>query len=196
MEQKITNNANKGFTIVEVLISLTIFSIAVAGVITVAVQGSLNVNAARNKVTASYLADEGVELMRSMRDTAVVNAGVGFEAAGWTAFNSPAFASLCITASCDIDPTNNAGSDPYPSASNISDCTPTAGFCHLYYVPSTGYYTGVVTTPGLTPSIFSRGIRLTVLNPDEIQITSTVQWTEGTVVQSVTQTETLFNWYI
>lgn len=199
MNIRTCKNKEYGFTLVEVLISLTIFSIAVAGVITVAIQGSSNVNAARNKVEASYLADEGIELMRGMRDTAVVNAVAsgGTEDDGWLAFISPAYAGLCATAPCDIDPTNNSGVDPYPSASSISDCSSYPGsMCPLYYIPSTGYYTSVVTMPGLSPSVFKRTIQIdTTLGPNQVRITSKVEWTEGLTNPSVTQTEVLFNWY-
>jgi len=187
--------AAAGFTLVEVLIALAIFSIAITGVITVAAQGGTNISVARDKITATYLADEGIELMRAMRDTAVVDAGVGFEDIGWAAFTSSSYASLCTVSSCDIDSTDYSGSSsiPFPNSSNVIGCAPTGGFCPLKYNPTSGYYSAVA--PAGLPSLFSRAIIISVISADEVKVTSTVHWKEGTVVQSVTQSENLYNWY-
>ncbi len=190
-----------GFTIVEVLISLTIFSIAVAGVITVAVQGNLNVNAARNRVTASYLADEGIELMRALRDTAVVSAGVGSEDAGWNNFVSMVVSDSLICSPgipCDIDPTDlfSSTDTAFPNSTSIVACStaaPYAGFCPLVYNASSGYYTDRTTDADL--SGFSRSLTAVQATPNAVLITSKVQWPEGTITRSVTQSETLYNWY-
>ncbi len=185
----------QGFTIVEVLISLTIFSIAVAGVITVAAQGGLSVNTAKDKLTASYLADEGVELMRALRDTGVVSLPVGSETEGWNNFLSTT-AGCASDAPCDIDGTNGSGGStpgPFPTAANLFTC-PIAG-CPLYYDPGTGYY-GHTWTGGGTPP-FPRFYRKSTVSGtgDEATITVTVTWKEGVATQSLTETENVFNWY-
>ncbi len=191
---------SSGFTLVEVLIALTIFSIAVAGVITVSVQGNLNIHSARNKMVANYLADEGVELMRALRDTAVVNAGVGSESTvGWPAFTAMTASVCTATAPCDIDATNYANSDPYPSASNILNCTTVSsdGFCPIYYIPAHGYYTSMIAGfPGTPQTAFSRNIMLIPISADEMRIVVTVHWMEGTVQKTVEQVESVYNWYI
>lgn len=182
-----------GFTLVEVLISLTLFSIAITGVITVAAQGGINVNAARNRVTATYLADEGLELMRGFRDTNIVSAGIGFETTGWNNFVTSS--TPCQTAVCDIDPTNVGGgiSLPFPAVANIVPCP--LGICHLYHT-TTGYYTSITDgLPTTTVSMFSRGISVSIVSPTEVHVTSTVTWNEGVLPQSVVVDENLFNWY-
>jgi type II secretion system protein I len=195
-------NTQRGFTLVEVLIALTIFSIAVAGVITVSVQGSLNVNTARNKMVANYLADEGVELMRSMRDTAVVNSGIGSEAAiGWPTFTAIFGSGICTGPShpCDIDVTNYASANPFPNSSNLLDCSSVSatGFCPLYVLPGSGTYTSNTNgLSGVPLSAFSRQIIVIPNGADEMKVTSTVRWYEGTVLKTLTQTEILYNWYV
>lgn len=186
----------KGFTIVEVLISLTIFSIAVAGVITVAAQGGLHVNAAKDKLTATYLADEGIELMRALRDTYVVGEPIGSESDGWNAFVANFPLNCNATTPCDIDVTNAAGGARFPTVSNLVSCVGGPGaLCPIYYTYP-GYYNdqgGI----GSTETHFTRGIVVeSVLgSPDEMRVTVTVEWKQGTLPQSVVQTENIFNWY-
>ena len=182
----------RGFTIVEVLVSLLIFSIAIVGVITVAAQGGLNVNDSKLSLTATYLADEGVELMRAMRDTAVI--GGSTPSAGWASFTSVVGATRCTSGEpCDIDPT--VPSVPFPSlGANIVTCT-AGGFCPLYYLP-TGY-TDISPGTGATPSLYSRRITVTPVGTsgNEVTVSVTVRYPEGVTTKSVTETENLFNWY-
>lgn len=199
-KQHMSIRDERGFTIVEVLISLLIFSIAIAGVITVAAQGGLNVDDSKLSLTATYLADEGVELMRAMRDTSVI--GGSTEAAGWTAFTSIVGSTVCTTAvggtpasPCDIDPTvTPPGPFPSPSA-NIVTCT-VGGFCPLYYL-STGNYTDISPGVGSSPSPYSRQITVAQIGTsgNEVQVVVKVKYAEGVSTKSVTETENLFNWY-
>ncbi len=182
----------KGFTLVEVLIALTIFSIAIAGIVTVSAQGSLNVNATRNRLVAGYLADEGIELMRAMRDTSVVQAlsgtPPGTAATGWNAFQAMADAN-CGLSFCDIDPMFPAV--PFPSAASFDCPTTTGSGCQLFYDPS-GYYTHT----GGTPSIFSRAISVVNRSPDEEEIISVVTWHDGvSPIRTVRVVEDLYNYY-
>jgi len=187
-----------GFTIVEVLIALTIFSIAVAGVITVAVRGGMGVNAAKNKVIAAYLADEGIELMRSFRDTSVVARGIGDEALGWADFIADV-SGCTASAPCDIDVTNAAGSSVglFPNSSNILPCSSFPGsLCLLNYDSATGYYVNSLLGIG-DPTLFSRNLIVTPISgsTDEVKVIATVSWREGSLTQSLSVSENLFNWY-
>ncbi len=189
---------------VEVLVSLALFSIAVSGVIAASVRGDINVNKSRNALTASYLADEGLELMRAMRDSSVLS----HPGVGWAYFTStiPGLSGYCTSAvPCDVDASNRAGLSPFPEITNFSPCSTvitgvsgTAGmpaaFCPLYYVPS-GYYDNQ-TTPGVQPTIFNRALVVSAgTSPDELVVTSTVVWYEGTTTRNVVKTESMYNWY-
>lgn len=183
----------RGFTIVEVLVSLLIFSVAVTGVISVAAQGGLNVNASKLSLTATYLAGEGVELMRAMRDNAVL--GGATPADGWDAFTGTFGASVCtLTAPCDIDPT--ILSTPFPSVVNVVACPtgPGLGFCTLYQ-QADGLY-GTTAPTGGTASPYSRQIIVVPVSGttgDEQQITVKVRYKVGTSTKTITVSENLFN---
>ncbi len=166
------HTTEKGFTIVEVLVALTIFSIAVGGIITVASQG-------------------GIELVRGIRDTSVAAQPVGSESLGWAPFAS---AIASCSSGCDVDSTNTSGTFAFPDVSNVTACAGAGGFCPLYYDTSTGFYRD--SWPAGTPpnSTYARKIVVTT-TADTATVTTTVTWLEGSVTQSLTETETLFNWY-
>ena len=186
--------SERGFTIVEVLVALTIFSIAVAGVITAAVQGGINVTAAQNKMTASYLAQEGIELMRAKRDSYVVAAAS--YGAGWSSFVNATMTSCNFSGPCDIDVSDTTSTIPGSTGSALGlGYVPCSGSCVLNY-SSSGFYSHASSS---TASQFTR--RLTVVPlpsstaPTEMEVTSTVTWGQGSTTQSIAMSESIFNWY-
>ena len=195
----------KGFTLVEVLVALAIFSLALTGVVTVAAQGGLNIRRAQFRLTANYLASEGVEMMRSLRDNQVLyhsglNSDIAASHAGWNDFRDAVVSQCTAAVPCDIDAENVAGSGTstgaatFPWFSNITPCN--SGFCQLYYDNTTAYSAGYYNNLGYgTSTPYSRAIVVTSISPDEVQVTVTVHWTEGSSVQSTSTSEDLFNWY-
>ncbi len=67
------DNNQKGFTLIEALIAIFIFSVALVSLITITARGVLGVSQARDQLTAQFLAQEGVELFRNYRDTLIIN---------------------------------------------------------------------------------------------------------------------------
>lgn len=59
---------NKGFTIVETLVAVAILMIAIAGPLTIAQKGLMAAVYARDQVTASFLAQDAMELIKNIRD--------------------------------------------------------------------------------------------------------------------------------
>jgi len=60
---------HNGFTLLEALIAVTIITLAVAGPLFSASRAIIAVEISRDKLTASYLAQEGIEYVRAMRDS-------------------------------------------------------------------------------------------------------------------------------
>lgn len=134
-----------GFTLVETLVAISIFTVSLLGIMSVLASNIANTNYAKQKITAEYLAQEGIEYARNKRDTNVISAADG--QTGWTAFTN--------LSNIDITP-------PNPSDSSFTRT--------------------IVKTPA--PG--------TVTN--EVKITSTVSWTQGSGPHSITFSESLFNW--
>lgn len=66
---KLFKQRNGAFTLVETLVAISIFTVSILGLMLVLASGISNINYAKNKITASYLAQEGIEYVRNMRDT-------------------------------------------------------------------------------------------------------------------------------
>ena len=67
--QLAANSYFRGFTLIETMVALAIFSVSVVSLIVMTSQGVANVSLAKNKLIASYLAQEGIEVVRNNRDS-------------------------------------------------------------------------------------------------------------------------------
>lgn len=67
----------KGFTIIESIVALTIIIAAVIGPFTLITKGLISSKSAKNRLIASNLAQEGIEIIRYFRDSNVLSACVG-----------------------------------------------------------------------------------------------------------------------
>lgn len=86
-----------GFTLIETLVALSIFTTSILAIMSVTPGGISAVDLSKNKTTASYLAQEGLDLVRAYRDTAKIG-GVSATATAFTNLTT-----ACSTA-CYIDP--------------------------------------------------------------------------------------------
>ena len=92
------NKLNTGFTLVETLVAVSIFSISILGMMSVLGSSIANTNYAKRKIIATYLAQEGIEYIRNMRDTAVLYNGGG----NWNSFRNTPDASISYPVSSDF----------------------------------------------------------------------------------------------
>ncbi|HEY4714947.1 MAG TPA: prepilin-type N-terminal cleavage/methylation domain-containing protein [Candidatus Paceibacterota bacterium] len=177
--------ATQGFTLIETLVALAIFSTSIVALISVTGSGVANTNYAKNKFIASYLAQEGVELVRNIRDTNSLLLGPWADFLGGS--DGTKGVGKCISLiGCDID----------PKTLTVSPC-PNQNGCPLFYdYTDTG--DGFYTYPtGATSSPFTRKITVTdVAQPssEEVNITSTVSWNQGGATHRTSYSENLLNW--
>ena len=175
---KKNNKLNTGFTLVETLVAISIFSVSILGMMSVLGSGIANTNYAKRKAVAIYLAQEGVEYVRNMRDTKVLSASGGNL---WNQFESN-------FSSCSNE--NNACGFVKPLPFDIKTCSSLSD-CKLY-INNGGYD----TNSSGTDSGFVRKIWAEEITPNkEIKIFSKVEWTQGSGNYSITFSENLFNWY-
>ncbi|MFA6274120.1 MAG: type II secretion system protein [Candidatus Paceibacterota bacterium] len=193
-------NISRGFTLVETLVAIGIFSTSILVMMVVLGAGISDTNYAKRKIIATYLAQEGIEYIRNIRDTyELFPTNIGGD--GWVDFKVAV--SNCISNSnnksgCLFYDGNLIPGDEDPMNSiKILPCEDTDNLCTkgiLYYDPATGRY-----NPGqanfFPSSGFTRSIIVEFLgNVDEIKVSSTVHWKQGSGDQSVTFSENLFNW--
>ncbi len=198
---KFYGQKNRGFTLIETLVAISIFVTSLLGLISISSKGIADTGYAKRKIIASYLAQEGIEQIRNLRDTYVLYDATSTDA-GWGDFktrivNAPAScagANGCYLGSLSsgsfTDPTQPM-KDITINACSDSTCSTNP----ILYESTTGKYT--YTPSGSTSnSGFTRKTRIVNSLPlgDEVKISSTVYWKQGLVTYNVTFTESLFNW--
>jgi len=192
------NNKSKGFTLVETMVAISIFTMSILSVMSVLANGISNTTYAKKKITAEYLAQEGIEYIRNIRDTFALYSTTG--QAGWTAFNVKLYtapASCNLTNGCYFNADNLFSLLPSPMPmTQITLTACSSSTCPngiMLYDSATGKY-GYTASSTTINSGFIRKITVTTVTPDEVKITSTVTWNQPSGVSSVSFSENLYNW--
>jgi prepilin-type N-terminal cleavage/methylation domain-containing protein len=159
----------RGFTLVETLVAISILVAAVTGAFSAARIGINLSTYTKNQVIAFYLAQEGVEYIRNIRDNN------GLASQSWlTGLNN------CIAPNtCMIDAPQGT----------ISQCT-VLGICPLLKQDTNGFYT---YTSG-TDTIYRRSIQITPISATEASITVSISWQKGLVLRTFRVRENILNW--
>lgn len=161
----------RGFTLLETLVAITVLLMALLGPFAIAQQSLRSAYYARDQVTAYYLAQEGVEFVRAIRDQNYLSGTDWMSGIGAT----------CTGVPCTVD---------YPNftyaACPIDGCPPLK-------VSAVG---GLFNQTSGTSSIFTRQIVISnsSTNPAQKIISVTISWQSGGVSRVFTLQERLFNW--
>jgi prepilin-type N-terminal cleavage/methylation domain-containing protein len=173
---KKVNKLNRGFTLLEVLVAISIFTVSILGLLVILSKSINDTGYAKKKMIAAYLTQEGIEYIRNMRDTYVLYQEVPGNS--WDGFKAK-LASCNSSNGCRFDTV-------FPHdvfvCNNPNDCK--------LYINNGGYD----TNSGGTDSGFIRKIWMTTINADEVIIFSDVSWTQNSGNYHITFSEDLFNW--
>jgi len=186
--RKFFKQSEKGFTLVETLVAVSIFSMSVLGLLSILSQGIADTRYARDKIIAAYLTQEGIEYIRNMRDTFSLYDATSAEE-GWNNFHTKV--SPCISAGgCyfdDRDLNYTSHTQPMTGITLI----PCESSCpNLLYDDITGKYGYVAGRD----TGFSRKILISSVNANELKVFSTISWAQGSGNFGITFSEDLFNW--
>lgn len=183
-------NLVRGFTVVETLVAITVLAIAIAGPLSIAFQGLRSAELAKDQITASYLAQEGIEFIRAKRDENYLNG------------NPVTWASLFNTCNVAVDP-DGCWVDMSEIPATWGSCGNAActaiGENPVDYQSSTGLYGHSLSSS--VDSKYTRIIKMTGRDidgdpgiVDEYLISSTVTWKTGSIDRSITVEETITEW--
>lgn len=203
----------RGFTLIETMVAVTILTLSVAGPLFTANSAIIVAMIARDQLIASYLAQEGIEYVRAMRDNEFLAVSNQSDASSiaWNNFltNPPPDTSavtLCRptlsvpTRACAFDP---VGTNGVPS---LSQCL--VGACPSLYRANNGtsdYYTTDPNASGAVLTPFTRAIQVVDIPgttdpsspaapyPDK-RIVSTVTWSYRGTLHTVMITDHLTPW--
>ena len=181
-------NNKKAFTLVETLIALAVFTIAVTAVMAVLASGISSTDFAKKKMTATYLAQEGIEYIRNMRDSYVLYEDPSVSWDNFIGALSASTSSCNTTTGCGIN-INISDARDYSDYQNLIFSCSILNRCKLYL--NNGNYN--INQTGID-SGFTRVISMTEMSSDEIKITSEVKWAQGSGTYNIILSENLFNW--
>ncbi len=192
---KKSSNAQSGFTLIEILISMTVLALVIAAFISVVVISTRSFRASRARYLAIKIAEEGIELVINKRDNNVlcVKPGSCSQICDWKQglLNFPGGSTNCNNLKSEnwnVDSTKPdqllVGNwfDNYSSSSRI--CIKSAfqnkfGICSGAEIPLAGNYNRKVTINKLN-------------NFPAVDVISTVTWTINGSQQNVILQEILF----
>ncbi len=186
---KKTHKFSSGFTLIETMVSIFILTIALSAFMSVVASSLFTARYANNEITANYLLQEAVDGIRNERDTAFQRQVLG-RGSGWYQFQEiygGNNSSKCFTANgCDFEVKNVSrtiaacGSTCRPL---VFDVNATNG--SLYNYGTTG-----------SNSIFRRKVVMSInsSNTNQIDVTVTVDWSNGNKPRSRILKASLTNW--
>jgi prepilin-type N-terminal cleavage/methylation domain-containing protein len=170
-----TSSKTAGFTLVETLVAIAILVAAVSGASSAAQTGiSLSI-LSKDQITAFYLAQEGVEQIRNMRDEN------GLNGRDWLAGIAENSSDPCYFGKvCRVDALENevvaCSGDNCPVLKQDED----TGFF--------GYDSSWADTG------FKREIRLSQISSNEVSLLVTVSWSKGIIEREFKARENIMNW--
>jgi len=181
---------NRGFTLVETLVAVSIFTASILGLLSLLTQSISNTSYAKEKIISSYLSAEGIEYIRNMRDTFALYDPVSGQN-GWNAFVSKLVGASCqANNGCYFNDQSIDYANPLEPMEGLTVTACGASCPTLLYDPTTGKY-GYASGAA---SPFIRKINITQVSADELKVSSTIFWSQGSGNYNVTVSESLFNW--
>lgn len=187
-----TTSSHRGFTLIETLVAVSILALAAAGPLFTASRAIIAAQTARDQLIASYLAQEGAEYVRLMRDSGYLalyrEGGSAISTAAWDDFlNGSSATSItgCRTSACTVDPGRTMG-----TGSNLSLTACEAGSCGPLYKNGNLY----TQTASGTATPFTRTVQAITLSATEIRVVSTVSWDFHGIPYSIVVRDHLTPW--
>lgn len=170
------HHTQKGFTLVETLAAITLLIVVITGTYAAAQTGLSGATLSREEVAAFYLAQEGIEMIRNVRDEN------GLADRDWlTGIASQSTDPCYFGNACTVDAISNT----------LTRCSSPSSCPVLRRDVSNGFY-GYDSS--WEPSPFTRTITVTQINSNEISILVSVAWSKGALNREFHVRENIFNW--
>ena len=176
-----TFSSKRAFTLVETLVAITVLTMAIVGPMYSIRTALVTSYTARDKLIATGLAQEAIEVVREIRDGNYLHSFHDAGSRPWT-YGIPA---VCIS----TNPNSTAFCSVDTSGPTIATCA--SGGCQPLTLSSNKIYT---QDQNGTPTTFTRTMRIFERSDHEIDVIVTVSWTTNTIPYTITVTDTLYNW--
>lgn len=192
------NFGGQGFTLVETLIAIFIFSMSITALFALSGTTTNSGQYSKNDVIATYLAQEAVDIIRNDRDSIIFQKFNQRGSTDWAGFISKYDVCFNESLGCEIDAFTKSvygcsgyDDDGLPACTNINVYRDTTS--------NVDYY-GIEPLALITPIDLTSFRRKIVLynNPDgsnSLVVVATITWKNGTSNKTKVFTETLYDWY-
>lgn len=161
------------FTILEVMLAIFILTTAVGASFALIQQTLIAVSVSQSKLVACYLAQEGIELVKNIRDN------------NWLLQRSNP------TVSWKDGLTNGvweAGYNDLVLSPNLNR--------NLYIEGATGFYKYINSPlPGDTETSYKRTVSITEIGESALEVKTAVEWKERGRTHNIEVVDRLYNWY-
>ena len=158
-------STERGFSLVETLVAITILLIAVLAPMRIVSQSIKAATFSQEQLTAVFLAQEGIEeIIRLRDDNALEYQNDPGSVGAWDWFDA-------LPEAC----TDGTGCSYDASAEDLTECTGESCRIYLDETGENGYFYSHDNTGQITP--FTRKVTVTdIVSGEELQITSVVSW--------------------
>lgn len=172
MKDNVRKSHTRGFTIIEMLIAVFIFTVSIAALTIMAGRGIRSTADSQHRMTAEFLAVEAVEAVRNVRD----NAFLSGNASDWSSVFNNISGSGCLNEIGDSNQNKACGFSYVNGVPLLEDC-PTSN-CKLFLHPSQMIY----QYNSGDDTLFSRYIYINEVSAGEAQVRVRVEW-EGDAIE-------------
>jgi len=200
--------SQRGFTLLEAIVSIFIVTVGVGGVFTLVNQTIGGTQAVSSKLTATYLAQEGIEVVRNIRDGNLLKIHKGIGGVSW---DDGILTNVQRTSPCDFyGDLNSDGLVTSADTTIVMQCSGGGGTnCERGDVNGSGlpvnsldinlmerYILGVDSTFSVCSSKakFQRKTTVTSDGSDILKVSVEVSWQERGGSHKVIVQENLYNW--
>ena len=186
-----------GFTLVETMFAILILTFTIVGLMTIVANSLFAARYAKDEITVNYLLQEVVDYVRNDRDTTVfIGGGAGPTSTTWDIFTNK-YTGCASDKGCYFDVLHELYS---ASPTNPRTCED-SGCPNLYYDENAKTDEGVpfyLTDDGSAmkgkKTNFIRKIVMKSVGTDEIDVTVTIDWKNGSKTMSRSLSTSLMKW--
>lgn len=175
-------HSRRGQTLVEALVALSILTVGFIGIVTLLTKSFQLNRTTSNDTQATYLAAEGIEVAKNIIDYDVYS-GLPNNSNWGCSFDLNVGQSADYALEYDTAPTNCVAPPTVQSEPNGD---------HLYFASSTDLYT--YSDFNAQPTDFTRDVTITAVSNDELDVQSTVAWSDGGLGNTITLEDHFYNW--